>query len=330
MQETVNRRILITGGAGFVGYHLASKLSEDAGNSITLVDNFVRGERERDLEVLLGKENVTMKSLDLTDTTAYAELGSRYDAVYHLAAIIGVKNVLKRPHDVVRVNAVSTLLLLDWFVKGGGKKILFSSTSEAYAWTKQFHQLPIPTPEDVPLALTDLQNPRSSYAGSKIFGELAMRQYCTKHGKPFTIVRYHNVYGPRMGNEHVIPEVYYRALRGQNPLVIYSASFKRAFCYVNDAVQATRVAMDNDAANGQTINIGNDKEEIRMGNLAKKLLAVAGIEASIEPKEAENDPIARRCPDITRARELLGYEPQVDLDTGLSKTLVWYKERFNG
>jgi len=317
-------KILITGAAGFVGWHLAMQLSTEPGNQLTLVDNFVRGRRDADLEVLLARPNVTLISADLSDPRAFEQLGSGYDHVYHLAAIIGVKNVLSRPWDVVRINALTTLHLLEWLRAGGGAKLLFSSTSEAYAWTQQFHTLPIPTPENVPLALTDLANPRSSYAGSKVFGELAVTHGCASLEKPFVIVRYHNVYGPRMGFEHVIPELFQRALAGQNPLVVYSANNTRAFCYVSDAVTATIAAMENPAANGATINIGNDAE-VTIDELARAVLATAGVKTTIEAQTAAHDPIHRRCPDITRARALLGYEPQVDLRAGLEKTLAWYR-----
>ena len=329
MSKVNNRRILITGGAGFIGYHLALQLSQDSTNHIVLVDNFVRGRLDQDLEALLARPNIDLVSGDLTDTKTFNKLGNNYDEVYHLAAILGVPNVLKRPHEVLRINAVSTLLLLDWFTKGGGKKLLFSSTSEVHAWTHQFTTLPIPTPEDVPLSLTDLSNPRSSYAGSKIFGELAVTQYSSIYNKPFVIVRYHNVYGPRMGNEHAIPGLYYRILNGENPLRVYSASHRRAFCYVTDAVTATISAMRKKAANGQTINIGNDLEEITITELAQRLLEKAKIQANMVPQKAVNDPIVRRCPELSRARQLLGYQPQVPLDRGLDLTIDWYSKRFN-
>ena len=217
------RRILITGGGGFIGFHLATALTADSANEITLVDNFARGKMDRELAALCARPGVRMLSLDLCDAASYAQVGDRYDEVYHLAAMLGVENVLQRPVDVLRVNALMTAQFLEWFIAGGGEKLLFSSTSEAYAWTLQFHELPIPTPEDVPLALTDLKNPRSTYAGSKIFGEMAVIHYCRSVGKPFAIARYHNVYGPRMGNDHVIPQLYRRAADGQNPLVVYSA-----------------------------------------------------------------------------------------------------------
>ncbi|MBV9214352.1 MAG: NAD-dependent epimerase/dehydratase family protein, partial [Actinobacteria bacterium] len=204
------------------------------------------------------------------------------------------------------------------------RKVLFSSTSEAYAWTRHFHELPIPTPEDVPVSLTDLTNPRSSYAGSKVFGELAVIQYCRANEMPYSIVRYHNVYGPRMGTDHVIPELFLRARGGQNPLVVYSPEHIRAFCYVSDAVEATLLAMDSPRGDGETFNVGNDREEIRIEDLARRLLVRAGIDVDIDPRSAD-DPISRRCPDVSKARALLGYEPRVDLERGLELTLAWYE-----
>lgn len=328
MGKVIQRRIIITGGAGFIGYHLAMKLSEDAANHISLVDNFARQRPDADIGSLTMRPNVRMISSDLTNKEVYKKLGPGYDEVYHLAAIIGVRNVLEHPEKVLRVNAISTLYLLEWFVNGGGKKLLFSSTSESYAWTQHFYKLPIPTPEDVPLALTDLDNPRASYAGSKIFGELAVRQYCARHNKPFTILRYHNVYGPRMGYEHVIPELYSRAISGQGPLTVYSADHSRAFCYVSDAVMATISAMRREIANGKTFNIGNDREEIIIGKLAGRILKKAGLRAKILPRRNPADVITRRSPDISRAGRLLGYRPGVSLDEGLDLTLDWYKGKY--
>lgn len=323
----MSHRILITGGAGFIGVHLAAELAKDPANTIVLADNFVRGRDDAAFRSICERPNVETLSIDLTDRALYSRLGGPFDHVYHLAAIIGVENVLRRPQEVVRVNALSTLFLLEWFVAGGGKKFLFSSTSEAYAWTRLFHELPIPTPEDVPLALTDLDNPRASYAGSKIFGELAVRQICRAHAKPFTIVRYHNVYGPRMGYEHVIPQMFLRAQEGQTPFAVYSASHRRAFCYVADAVRATILAMTTDAADGETFNVGNEHEEVEIRELAKRILKHCGKETEIVELEAENDPVARRCPSMAKTARLLGFRPSVSLDEGLAETLAWYREQ---
>ncbi len=318
------RRILITGGAGFIGCHLADQLSQESENELVIIDNFSRGRLDREMNDLRNRSNVQLISADLTDAATYNQLGEGYDEVYHLAAIIGVRNVLQEPDKVLHVNAIATLNLLNWFVRDGGKKLFFSSTSEAYAWTQQFYTLPIPTSEDVPLALTELGNPRITYAGSKIFGELAVTQYCLVHQKPFVIVRYHNVYGPRMGTEHVIPELYWRALNGQNPLDVYSANHSRAFCYVSDAITATIRSMRVRVAENQVFHIGNDREEIQIGDLARRILDRANISVEIQCRAATNDPIIRRCPNISRARALLDYEPRVTLDEGLARTLKWY------
>lgn len=324
MSKLNEKRILITGGCGFIGYHLASYLSQKPENKIVLVDNFTRGKLDKDLEALVKKSNVRLISADLTDKQIYTSLGENYDDVYHLAAIIGVRNVLDHPLRVLNVNATATLMLLEWFVNGGGKKFLFASTSEVYAWTQKFYPLEIPTPENVPLSLTELNNPRSTYAGSKIFGELAVTQYCKAHEKPYVIVRFHNVYGPRMGNEHVIPELYHRSLNGQDPLVVYSSDHRRAFCYVSDAVLAMVEAMYTDAANNHTLNIGNDQQEVEIGKLAKMILKEANLSNTISSQVADYDPIKRRCPDITLARHLLNYRPQISLEKGLRLTLDWY------
>lgn len=317
-------RILITGGAGFIGYHLASELSKDPENHIVLLDNFARGKFDHELQTLVSKSNVDLLSGDLAEVPTLEKVGRGYDEVYHLAAIVGVRNVISQPQEVLKANLLSTLHILEWFTKGGGQKILFSSTSEVYAWTQQFYELPIPTGEDVPLSLTDLRNPRTTYAASKIFGELAITHYCTTYEKAFVIVRFHNIYGPRMGYEHVIPELYQRAINGEDPLIVYSAKHSRAFCYVTDAVRATILSMREPSAVGQTLNVGNDLEEVTIGELARVLLEKAKVRASIEPREDPTDPIVRRCPDISRARELLGYQPEVRLDEGLAKTLAWY------
>ncbi len=320
------RRILITGGGGFIGFHLAHRLAREAADEVVLVDNFQRGRQDVEFAALCARTNVRLVVGDLRCEDLPSLLGDGYDEVYHLAAMLGVKNVLDRPVDVLRTNALMTAELLEWFVDGGGKRLLFSSTSEAYAWTQLFHQLPIPTPEDVPLSLTDLSNPRSTYAGSKVFGELCVTQYCRSAGLPFSIARYHNVYGPRMGYDHVVPQLFERVESGEDPLTVYSADHVRAFCYIDDAVAATVAMMRDPAAINLTFNVGNDDEPVTIENLAGRIQRFAGRANHIVTQTAANDPIRERCPDVTRARTMLGYRPQVDLDAGLDRTLTWYRE----
>ena len=321
------RKILITGAAGFVGFHLAKRLLEDSTNELTLVDNLVRGQCDGEFEALLKDSRVRFEKMDLTQAGSFEKLGTGYDEVYHLAAIIGVANVRARPHDVVRINALTMISLLEWCMRqGGGRKLLFSSTSEAYAWTQLVMPLAVPTPENVPLALTDLSNPRSSYAGSKILGELAMHQYARIFGTPFVIVRFHNVYGPRMGFDHVIPQLFQRAQKADSSLDVYSADHRRAFCYVSDAVEMCIRSMRNPEAKAATLNVGNDREDVTIEELARQVVGWAGKSLKLVPVPAEHDPIKHRCPDISRAKQLLGYTPKVTLPEGLELTLRWYKQ----
>jgi len=322
----IGRSILITGGAGFIGYHLSKRLAAESHDRIVLVENFSRGRNDRLLAELMTLPNVSLIEGDLGDPTVIGKLGSGYDEVYHLAALLGVENVLKRPVDTLKINTLLTMRMLDWFVASNSRRFLFSSTSEAYAWTQQFHELPIPTPEDVPLSLTDLSNARSTYAGSKIFGELCTTQFCLAAGAQFTIVRYHNVYGPRMGYDHVIPQIHERLLAGESPLVVYSADHRRAFCYIDDAVTATIAAMRHPAGKNQTFNIGNEHEEASIFELAEMIVEESGLRASLAPKEATNDPIVRRCPSIQKAARLIAFSPTVTLREGLKRTLAWYSE----
>jgi nucleoside-diphosphate-sugar epimerase len=132
-----------------------------------------------------------------------------------------------------------------------------------------------------------------------------------------------------MGMDHVIPELFKRARDGQDPLVVYSVDHLRAFCYVSDAVAATIAAMREPKAEAATINIGNDAEEVRIGDLAERLVRLAGLQVGLASQPAPNDPVERRSPDLTRARELLGYEPRVGLDEGLEKTLGWYEKELS-
>lgn len=320
-------KILITGGAGFIGYQLAKKLSEIEKNSITIIDNLHRGKMDKEFKELIKKNNVFFNEFDLLDTNDYSKLDQDYDQIYHLAAIVGVKNVQSNPHLVLKLNSQSLLNLLEWFVTSESKKLLVTSTSEVYAWTNTFYKLPIPTPENVPLSVDDPRNARATYAISKIFGEMAVINYCKKYEKDYSIVRYHNIYGPRMGTEHVIPELIYKAISNEGKLEVYSVNNTRSFCFINDCIDATIKVMESAKTNGEIINVGNDEEEIKIGELSKKILSVVGMDKDIEPLELESDKISRRCPDITKLKELCDYRPRVYLDEGLKITFDWYKNK---
>lgn len=320
-------RQLITGGAGFIGYNLAAALSE-AGEDVVLVDNLARGRVDEEMRGFLERGNVELLELDLEDPEAVRALPNGVDRVFHLAAVVGVRNVLENPDRVLRVNARTTLNMLDWFVESDGSAFFFSSTSEAYAWTHKVWGVPIPTPEDVPLAVDDIGNRRASYAVSKYFGEMAVTHTCERVRKRYIIARYHNVYGPRMGLAHVIPEVYKRIHEGQDPLELYNVEDQRAFCYVDDAIRATIDLMAEGVASG-VYNIGNSEEEVTIGELGRIMLEAGGRpDGEVRALKSSGPGISRRVPDTGKLKSAIGYEPAVPLREGVRRTLAWYGTAF--
>ncbi|MFI6225715.1 NAD-dependent epimerase/dehydratase family protein [Micromonospora echinospora] len=316
-------RVLLLGGAGFIGLHLARRLVTD-GHQVTIVDDFSRGRDDADLDRLRADPAVRVVSGDLTAPETWAALPTGWDQIYLLAAVVGVRNVEQDPARVVRVNTLSALHLLDWVAPG--ERVFFASTSEVYAGGVTSGVVPVPTPETVPTMISDITAPRFAYAASKLLGEAAFLHTARARGFETVVGRFHNVYGPRMGADHVVPEMSLRALRGADPFPVPGADQYRAFCHVDDAVEAMLRLMAAPAAAGQIVHIGNDREETNIGDLAKLVLRVAGVSPAIEATSAPPGSVSRRCPDLSRLRELTGYEPTVSLEEGVRATFAWYRE----
>jgi nucleoside-diphosphate-sugar epimerase len=279
---------------------------------------------DNELKSLLELDNVTYINCDLTNPNDFDKLDTNYDYVYHLAAINGTKNFYEMPQKVLRVNVLSSINLLDWYIQTKCKKILFTSSSETYAGTMRTSGFSIPTPEDVPLCVDDILNPRWSYGGSKIIGELLFLNYSRMNNFDMSIIRYHNIYGGRMGYDHVIPEFIVRLLKKEDPFKIFGSEETRAFCYIDDAIKATQLVMENANTNHEIINIGNDTEEISIMELAEKLYCITNNYPNLELMPAPLGSVQRRCPDLTKIKKLTGYEPMIDLNDGLKRTFEWY------
>ncbi|MFB9235784.1 NAD-dependent epimerase/dehydratase family protein [Plantactinospora siamensis] len=316
-------RALLLGGAGFIGLHLARRLVAD-GHRVTIVDDFSRGRDDADLDRLRGHPAVRVISGDLTAPGTWAGLPTEWDQIYLLAAVVGVRNVEQDPARVVRVNTLAALHLLDWVAPG--QRVFFASTSEVYAGGVTAGLVPVPTPETVPAAIADITAPRFAYAVSKLLGEAAFLHTARARGFATVVGRFHNVYGPRMGADHVIPEMSLRAMRGVDPFPVPGADQYRAFCHVDDAVEAMLRLMANPAAAGQIVHIGNDRGETNIADLAKLILRVAGASPTIEAAPAPPGSVHRRCPDLSRLRALTGYEPTTSLEEGVRATYAWYLE----
>ncbi|GAA2523469.1 NAD-dependent epimerase/dehydratase family protein [Winogradskya humida] len=316
-------RALLLGGAGFIGLHLARRLSTE-GYEVTIVDDFSRGRKDADLDELIARPGVKVISADLTDPSAYAGLAHGWDQIYLLAAVVGVRNVEQDPARVVRVNTLAAMHLLDWVAPG--ERVFFASTSEVYAGGVDAGVVSVPTAEDIPVMISDITAPRFAYAASKLLGEAAFLHTARAKGFETVVGRFHNVYGPRMGADHVIPEMSLRAQAGEDPFLVPGADQFRAFCHVDDAVEAMVRLMTTPEAAGQIVHIGNDREEANIGDLAKLVLRVAGANPVVAATPAPPGSVRRRCPDLTRLRSLTGYEPKVSLEEGVRSTYAWYAE----
>lgn len=322
-------KVLITGGAGFIGGHLA-KLLLGAGYEIVLVDNFARGVEDPFLKELESDPRVELLAVDLLDRAKVLALGDDYDYIYHLAAIIGVQIVLSRPGDVLRKNMELLFNVLDLAEKQRHlKRFVFTSTSEIYAGTLQFFEMAIPTPEDTPLTITPLEHPRTSYMLSKIYGEAILEQ----SGIPFTIVRPHNFYGPRMGMSHVIPELLKKtyAMSDGDTLEVASVNHSRTFCYIDDAVAIMKALAESPDALGKAFNVGNESPEVTIGEVADIVIETVGYDISIDPLPNTPGSPARRCPSMEKTRQCIGDRKTVPLRDGIKRTFDWYRDNiFDG
>jgi UDP-glucose 4-epimerase len=319
----MNDKVLITGGAGFIGGFLARRLAAE-GHAVTLVDNFARGRDDTFLHALLALPGVRLQRCDLAQPGAIDGLATDHTHIFHFAAVLGVQNVLQRPFATLRDNATLLLAALDVATRQPSlQRFVFASTSEVYAGSLEHLDLPFPTPEDVPLALTGLDQPRTSYMLSKIHGEALVRHA----GLPFTIIRPHNVYGPRMGLAHVVPQLLEKAYRAPPgaALEVFSVDHRRTFCFIDDAVEMLRAAAWSPRCAGQVLNLGNQAPEVTMGELAQAVCRTVGRDLAIAARPATAGSPARRCPDMSLMTELTGVRAAVSLEDGLQRTWDWYR-----
>lgn len=314
-----DQKVLITGGAGFIGLNLATALAGD--NEVVLVDDFSRGRRDAELAAL--PDSVTCVTHDL-NLPLPGSFDRDFTHVYHLAAVVGVVYANREPHRVLRTNLLSTINVLDWCSGLPGVWVCFASSSEAYAGTVSAGLAAVPTDEDVMLVVSDPAVARSSYGFSKIAGELLVRSYVQAHGFPAVVARFHNVYGPRMGYEHVIPQLLERAMAGADPFALYGGDQVRAFCYVSDAVRALIDLVDVCCDGMTLVNVGNDQEETKIADLARMVFDVTGHHPVVDERGAPPLSPVRRVPSIDRLRELVEFKPEVTLRRGLELTHEWY------
>ena len=314
-----NRRLLVTGGTGFIGSAAVRALVQ-AGARVRVMDNDSRGARRR-LADLGSRIELVIGDIRDLGTVKVATRGM--DGVLHLAAVNGTEFFYSKPDLVLEVAIKGMMNVLDACIENGVKELFTASSSEVY-------QTPpvIPTPEGVPLVVPDPLNPRYSYGGGKIVSELLTVNYGRKHFDRVVIFRPHNVYGPDMGREHVVPQFILRlkdlAAREPGRLrfpIQGSGQETRAFLFIDDLVQGLLTVM----ARGQHLNIYHvgTAEEITIATLAHAVARCLGREIEVVPGDLTVGSTPRRCPDIGKL-QALGFAPQVPLAAGLARTAEWY------
>jgi dTDP-glucose 4,6-dehydratase len=308
-------RILITGGAGFLGSHLCDRFLAE-GHTVIAMDNLITGSTAN-IAHLAGHERFSYIKHDVTN---YIFVEGPLDAILHFASPASPVDYLELPIQTLKVGALGTHKALG-LAKDKGARFLLASTSEVYG-DPQIH----PQPESY-YGYVNPIGPRGVYDEAKRFAEAMTMAYHRYHGVDTRIVRIFNCYGPRMrlNDGRVVPNFIQQALRGE-PLTVYGdGSQTRSFCYVSDMVEGIyRLLFSNEV---EPVNIGNPGE-FTVREFAEIVNRLTGNKAGIVYKDlrTQDDPQVRQ-PDITRARRILGWEPQVSLEEGLLRTIPWFREQ---
>lgn len=310
----VRPRCVITGGAGFIGSHLAERLAGQA--DLVLFDNLRRDSLQ--YTNLASRPGVELVTGDIRDRPLVARVVQNADAVIHLAAIAGVSSYYAEPEATLRVNIEGTIAVVDAVVAARVPRLVYVSTSEVHG------PLAHDVDEESPCAIGPSSDRRWVYATSKLAGEHLVLRGGETHEFAATVLRPFNVYGPRQTGEGAIRNFCVAAVTGK-PLEIYGdGSAVRAWCYVDDFVAAALSALNSSAASGQVFNIGNPDAVTDTNGLAG-LIGSLVPGATVRPGNVTRAEVGYRTPVIDKARKLLDYEPRVGLREGLKRTIEWTK-----
>lgn len=319
---SMNKKIIVTGGTGFIGSALVRRLVAE-GYSVRVFDNDSRGSASRLSDI---RDDIEIITGDIRDADAVARAMAGQDAVWHLAYVNGTRFFYEKPDLVLDVGVKGMINVIDACRQHDLSELIYASTSEVY-------QTPavVPTPEDIQMIVPDPTNPRYSYGGGKIIGELMTLHMAAKFMDKVQIFRPHNVYGPDMGWEHVLPQFVLRmkklaAESDADPLpfpIQGDGSETRAFTYIDDFIEGA-ILMSDKGASDEVFHIGS-AEEISIRDVAIMAGEYYGRNIAIEPQPLMKGGTPRRCPDISKLKSL-GFAPKVLLAEGFEKLAKWYDE----
>jgi len=312
------KKILITGGAGFIGTSLTLALADH--NDVVLLDNLHRDAYHG--SSLAEHPRVSLLQGDVMDPVVVADAVKGAEHIVHMASIAGVDTVMQKPVLTMKVALLGTMNLLDAAYREGTVQCFIDfSTSEVfgrYAYNVSEGDL---------AQLGIVGEARWTYAVSKLATEHLAHNYYKEYGFPAVSVRPFNVYGPRQVGEGAIHQFIVRALAGEDLLVHNDGAQIRSWCYIDDIVRGILLVMSRKESLGHAFNIGNPRATVTIYNLASLIIRLAGSASNIRMVEWNYPDVDLRIPDINKARSLLGYQPEVDLADGLERTLAWYGAR---
>ena len=315
-------RILVTGGSGFVGSGLVKALVK-AGHKVRVLDDNSRGSPRRLADVA---RDIEFVAGDIRDATQVGKAMQGMDEIHHLAFVNGTEFFYSRPDLVLDVGVRGMVNVIDACRKHGIGTLVLASSSEVYQTPPN-----VPTDETAPLAIPDPLNPRYSYGGGKLISELMAINYGRKYFDRVLVFRPHNVYGPDMGWEHVVPQLALRltaAAKAQPSGTLQleiqgTGKDTRSFCFIDDLVAGVMVMREKGEHLG-IYHVGT-MEEVTIADLAHRIAGIYGREITLIAGKPAPGGTPRRCPDISKLAKL-GYKPRVPLSEGLRPTLDWYRQ----
>jgi nucleoside-diphosphate-sugar epimerase len=309
-------KILITGGAGFIGSHLAERLGKD--NEVSLLDSFRRDSLKL-APHLRSMPNISVVRADVGDPKSLEGVCAGFDVVVHMAAIAGVSSYYTEPLLTLKTNILGTVNLLEEVVRASVEQFVYFSTSEVYGSEA------LGVSETHPLTIGSVTDRRWVYSTSKIAGENFSVRFAEQYGFSCSVVRPFNVYGPRQVGEGAISN-FCRAAAAKAPLKVYGeGTAVRAWCYVSDMVDAVESIIATKAAAGRVFNIGNPDAVETTSGLAERIARLSPG-TTIERQADQHSEVKERSPVIDTARDILGYTPKIGLDEGLRRTFEWFLE----
>ncbi|MBT8248944.1 MAG: NAD-dependent epimerase/dehydratase family protein [Acidimicrobiia bacterium] len=320
MPVVLGKKILITGGAGFIATSIGERLVED--NELTLFDLSFGADQPINYSALTSHPSVTTLEGDIRDQDRISEAVQDVDVIIHAAAVVGVNRVLQAARSTIETNLLGTVNLIRAAHTHCPEleRLIYFSTSEVFGGSS------FRVDEANVASIGSVDEARWSYSISKLAGEHLAFAYYREFGMPVTIVRPFNVFGPGRTGDHAVLRFISAALKGSDLVVYGDGAQVRSWCYIDDFVDAIMAMLDTDEAVGSDFNIGNSRNTLTIYELAKRVLQLTESDSQIVFEHIEHSDIDLRVPSTRKAGAILGYEPRIEIEEALRHTIDWYRE----